>query len=65
MFTLVSVNHPGPLVVHCCDGVTRTGLFLAAYKLWLDAQDSSCRSLAILPTVVSLRRYITIKHRKY
>ena len=44
-----------PLMVSCRDGSTSTGLLLAAYKLWLDLGDPSCRSLALLPTVAALR----------
>jgi len=46
----------GPLMVLCGDGSGRTGTLIAIYKLWIDLEDPDCGSLALLPTVLALRR---------
>ena len=44
----------GPLLVHCGDGCTKSGLFLAAYKTLQDCQDPAVDELDIYQTLMAM-----------
>ena len=44
----------GPLLVHCVDGCTKSGLFLAAYKTLQDSEDPAVTELDIYQTLMTM-----------
>ena len=46
----------GPLLVHCKDGCSKSGLFLAAYKTLQDCEDPAVPVLDIYQTLMAMTK---------